>query len=110
MQSALERRQAIVDVMIERRKDTIPNLAHEFNVAPATIRRDLNVISKSYPIISVPGRSGGVFYLGKETYKKCPLSVQELIFLHELRHTISREDSRELEKILHKLMVSWASK
>lgn len=109
MQSALDRRQAIVDAMIERRMDTVPNLAHEFNVAQATIRRDLCILSRSYPIITIRGRGGGIRYLGREALGKCPLSTEEVIFLHELRFSISIEDGRELRIILHKLMESWVS-
>lgn len=109
MQSALDRRQAIVDAMIMRRTDTIPNLAHEFNVSLSTIRRDLCILSQRHPIVTVRGRSGGVCYTGDKTLGKCPLSAAELEFLFELQSCLSSEKGLEMSIILHKLMESWTS-
>ena len=41
MQSALERRQEILEVLSDRRRDTVDNLAAEFGVSRSTIKRDL---------------------------------------------------------------------
>ena len=68
---ALERRQAILEALNERRQDKVANLAFEFNVTERTIRNDILELSLTYPIYTVPGRyNGGVFidedyYLGK---------------------------------------------
>lgn len=45
-----ERRQKILEVLCLRRHDTYGNLAHEFNVSTGTIRRDIVVLTCSYPI------------------------------------------------------------
>lgn len=47
MQSALERRQALFEVVCERRHDKIDNLAFEFVVDRRTIRRDIAVLGLS---------------------------------------------------------------
>jgi predicted DNA-binding transcriptional regulator YafY len=39
---------------------TYRNLAHEFNVSTGTIRRDIVVLTCSYPIETVKGSHGGV--------------------------------------------------
>ena len=57
--SVKERRQDIWMRLLERRKDTIQNLASEFNVSPRTIRYDIDALSLSYPIETVRGRYGG---------------------------------------------------
>ena len=45
-----ERRQKILEVLCLRRHDTYRNLSHEFNVSTGTIRRDIVVLTCSYPI------------------------------------------------------------
>ena len=45
-----ERRQKILEALCLRRHDTYGNLAHEFNVSTGTIRRDIVVLTCSYPI------------------------------------------------------------
>lgn len=67
-----ERRQRLLEVLCIRRYDTCDNLAHEFHVANSTIRRDLEILTCSYPIETVRGRYGGVrvadgYYLYRKT-------------------------------------------
>jgi predicted DNA-binding transcriptional regulator YafY len=50
-----ERRQKILEALCLRRHDTYGNLAHEFNVSTGTIRRDIVVLTCSYPIETVQG-------------------------------------------------------
>ena len=47
--NAMERRQAILEALCERRHDTMSNLAFEFNVGLTTIKRDLLEHSLSSP-------------------------------------------------------------
>ena len=48
-----ERRQKILEILCLRRHETTENLAHEFNVSRGTIRRDITVLTCSYPIETV---------------------------------------------------------
>lgn len=73
-----ERRQKILEVLCQRRHDTYANLAHEFGVCKGTIRRDITVLTCSYPIETVSGGHGGIrvaewFHLNRRT-----LSTDEL--------------------------------
>ena len=45
-----ERRQKILETLCLRRQDTYRNLSHEFNVSTGTIRRDIVVLTCSYPL------------------------------------------------------------
>ena len=54
-----ERRQKLLELLCIRRHDTCDNLAHEFHVSSATIRRDIAVLTCSYPIETVCERYGG---------------------------------------------------
>lgn len=60
MQSALERRQALFELMCERRHEKIDNLAFEFGVDRRTIRKDIALLSLSRPIYTTRGTGGGV--------------------------------------------------
>ena len=54
-----DRRQAIIEVLCQRRQDTMKNLAAEFNVSIRTVRYDIEILSLSYPLITIQGRYGG---------------------------------------------------
>lgn len=56
---AAERRQLILDLLCQRRKETIPNLAAELGVSERTIRRDIEMLTLRYPIETACGRYGG---------------------------------------------------
>lgn len=60
MRSTIERRQAILEALSDRRRETVANLASEFDVSNATIRRDIEVLSCSAPIFTVQGNGGGI--------------------------------------------------
>ena len=59
---ATERRQALLELLCERRHETMENLAFEFGVSRYTIMRDVLELSISYPVYTVSGRhESGVF-------------------------------------------------
>ena len=43
--SAVERRQQLLELLCQRRKETIPNLAAELGVCERTIRRDIETFT-----------------------------------------------------------------
>lgn len=61
MKSTAERRQLILEALCDRRRDTVENLATEFDVSHRTIRNDILVLSCSYPVYTVQGNGGGIF-------------------------------------------------
>ena len=61
MQSAMERRQRIVEILNMRRFERLENLASELNVSKMTIRRDIEVLSCSYPIDTKQGNGGCIY-------------------------------------------------
>lgn len=60
MRATTERRQAIIDILCKRRYETIDNLAFEFSVSRRTIRRDIELLSISFPLYTIRGVGGGV--------------------------------------------------
>ena len=100
MQSALERRQEILEVLSDRRRDTVDNLAAEFGVSRSTIKRDLEVIGCSAPIYTVKGGGGGVrvmdgWYVGRRYLR----SDQEAL-LTSLMDGLQPEQQAVMESIL----------
>lgn len=95
-----ERRQRLLEVLCIRRYDTCDNLAHEFHVANSTIRRDLEILTCSYPIETVRGRYGGVrvadgYYLYRKT-----LTPNQAALLQRLRDQLDGDDLIVLNSIL----------
>ena len=96
-----ERRQRLLEVLCIRRHDTCDNLAHEFHVANSTIRRDLEILTCSYPIETVRGRHGGGVKVaeGYYLYRKA-LAPKQAALLQRLRDQLDGEDRIVLNSIL----------
>ncbi len=95
-----ERRQKILEVLCLRRHDTYGNLAHEFNVSTGTIRRDIVVLTCSYPIETVQGGHGGVrvaewFHLDRRM-----LNAEEIALLRRLEESLDGHDREMLNRII----------
>ncbi len=96
-----ERRQRLLEVLCLRRHDTCDNLAFEFHVSTATIRRDLEVLMCSYPIETVRGRYGGGvkvadgYYLHRRVFTK-----KQAALLRKIREQLSGDDLETLDSIL----------
>lgn len=55
-----ERQREIIRILLSRRFETMKNLAREIGASERTIRRDVMELTADYPLITVPGRYGGV--------------------------------------------------
>ena len=100
MKATTERRQALVRLLCERRYETIDNLAFEFSVNRRTIRRDIELLSLSYPFYTTKGTGGGVhvvegFRLGMKylTEAQCEL-------LERLLEMLEGQDKEVLHNII----------
>lgn len=97
-----ERRLEIIEILCLRRQETMPNLANELGVSVPTIKRDITILSLSYPIETIQGRYGGGikiregYRLNQKFFKP---AQQEL--LERLRTTLLGEDLATIESILH---------
>ncbi len=98
-----ERRQAIIEVLCQRRRDTMKNLASEFNVSIRTIRYDIEILSLSYPLITIQGRYGGGvavmdgYHLGMNY-----LNPEQQELLERVQPTLSGRDQVTMDSILRK--------
>lgn len=100
MQSALERRQEILEVLCERRHESVENLATEFGVNERTIRRDIEYMTLSYPIFTVPGKGGGVYVSDGYRLGKKYLTDKQSELLEELSKGLTGNELAVMQSIL----------
>ena len=100
---AVERRQQILELLCQRRKDTMQNLAAELGVSERTIRRDVEILTRSYPLETVCGRYGGGarvadwYHLDRQR-----MSPKQTALLRRLAADLRGEDLEVMEQILLK--------
>ena len=100
MQSAIERRQRIIEILNMRRSEQLENLANELNVSKMTIRRDIDVLSCSYPIDTKQGNGGCIFVQdGFDLYERY-LTGKQFELLERLKGTLTGEDEKVMATIL----------
>ena len=95
-----ERRQKILEILCLRRHETTDNLAHEFNVSRETIRRDITVLTCSYPIETVQGGHGGVRVADWFHLDRRALNSDEITFLRKLEGQLDGTDREMLNRII----------
>jgi predicted DNA-binding transcriptional regulator YafY len=99
--TASERRQAIIRVLCKRKRETIENLAFEFDVTTRTILRDIVELSLSYPIYTLPGKYYGGVYIAEDYYLgKQYLSDEQLKLIISLQDKVDDDQRRILESIV----------
>ena len=95
-----ERRQKILEILCLRRHETTDNLAHEFNVSRETIRRDITVLTCSYPVETVQGSHGGVRVADWFHLDRRALNSDEITFLRKLEGRLEGADCEMLNRII----------
>ena len=100
---AVERRQQILELLCQRRKDTMQNLAAELGVSERTIRRDVEILTRSYPLEAVCGRyGGGVRVADWYHLDRQRMSPKQTALLRRLAADLRGEDLEVMEQILLK--------
>ena len=96
-----ERRELLLESLLQRREDTIENLASEFDVNERTIRRDIEQLTSSYPLETVRGRYGGGVRVADwyRQGRKYLTSEQEAL-LNKLASTLRGEELATMNGIL----------
>ena len=98
--NTFERRMAIIDVLSERRKEQVENLAFEFGVTERTIRNDIYELSLSYPIDTKKGKGGCVFVQEGFMLRRRYLTDKEKTLLEKLAVNLSGEEAAMLQAIV----------
>ena len=101
--TALERRQAILEVLCERRHDKVANLAFEFGVSTRTIKNDILELSLSYPVYTVSGRYHSGVYIADDYYLgKQYLTEEQLELIISFKSLVGDDQRRILDSIVKK--------
>ena len=103
---ASERRQEIIDILVERGHVKIAELTDYFSVTRQTIFNDLRELCFTYPIYTVVGRVGGGVYIS-EDYKpgKRYVNDYEVKVLKQILKKADKEERTVLEEIIKKFSV-----
>lgn len=98
---ASERRNTIIEALIERNSDKIENLACEFSVNEKTIRRDIDELSLYYPIYTECGRyTGGVYIDPSYRMRRKFLKPEEEELLKRLAVDLNGKDLEVMQGLL----------
>ena len=100
MRRTAERRNALLELLCERRSDFVCNLAFELGVTERTIRNDLQELSLFYPIYTVQGRGGGVFVVDGFRLGRRYLSSEQIELLKELSCIVDEGKRERIIKLI----------
>lgn len=100
MQSAVDRRQQLLETISDRRHETVDCLAAEFGVSRRTIERDITVLSCSYPIVTENWRGGGVRAMDGWFVSRRYLQDDQEALLRSLLPGLQPEDQETMQRIL----------
>ena len=96
-----DRHQKIINLLCQRRSDTVQNLAADLGVCERTIRRDIEELTLTYPLETVRGRYGGGVRVAAWYFQDRPkLSPKQTALLKRLAVGLQGEDLDEMNQIL----------
>lgn len=104
--NANERRADLIKFMEVQRKSTATQLADMFNVKERTIHRDIVIIAKDIPIITIQGNGGGVKLEDWYHPHKNILSKQHSDLLERL---VLQCDDTQQKKLIRQLLIEFGA-
>lgn len=101
MLSASERQLAIRDAISDRRHTSVSELARDFNVSTATIKRDLDALAEVISIYGTRGASGGIHAVDGWYSSRRYLNNSQEAFLRSIFDGLQTDEDKEMmESIL----------
>lgn len=100
--TANERRMQIIEVLCERRHESVANLAFEFGVTTRTIKNDLLILTCSYPVYTTQGNGGGVHIVDGYRLGKKYMTEKETELLEKLAARLSGDEFATMQSIIKK--------
>ena len=100
MQNATERRQQIIEYLSYRRQATYRDIAEEFNIGFNTARRDVEILTCSYPIETVQGNGGGIRVADGWYLSRRYLHDDQEALLRDLLPGLQPEQQKTMQSIL----------
>lgn len=101
MRSALDRRRAMLELLSDRRQETVANLMVEFGVSRCTVLRDIETLSCSAPIFTVQGNGGGVRVADGYYYGRRYLHDDQEALLRKLIPELQQDEQKVIQSILN---------
>lgn len=101
--SANKRRQAIWHTLCSQRHVKMSYLVELYGVSRTTIRKDIEILSLSYPLITSNGYNGGVSLPDWYVPDPAVLSPHQLDLLVRLSKTLDGDDAKIMESIIAEL-------
>ena len=97
----VERRAEILQLLYQRRSETVANLAKRFNVSVRTIKYDIEELTLSHPIETVRGRYGGGVKVS-DWYRptRNTLCPEQMALLKRLASSLRGDDLAVMNSIL----------
>ena len=110
MLTQYDRRKEIIEILYNRKHETMSNLAFELGVSRQTIYNDIAALSIDHPEIDIrSGRYGGGTFIdyGRKKKKK-DLTRNEIIFLRKICKMVrlTDDDNKIMNNIIHKLSIT----
>ena len=100
MQNATERRQQILEFISDSRKATLDEIMNAFDISRSTAKRDIQILSCSYPIITENWRGGGVRAMDGWYASRRYLHDDQEALLRSLLPGLQPEQAKTMEAIL----------
>lgn len=102
MQSALERRQELFELLCKCRHEIIDNLAFRFGVSRRTIERDIEILSLTKPIYTTKGTGGGVHIVDGYIAGGKYLTSEETEFLESVAKRLQGDELKIMRNIIER--------
>lgn len=96
---ANERRMAIWHTLCSRRHVTIAYLAAEYKISRSTVRNDVDILSVSYPIVTLRGNGGGI-KVADWYQPSMRLTPAQMDLLLRIRDQLSGRDAHIMSSII----------
>ena len=100
MTSTTERRQLVLDYLLDHRYTTLNALCMEFQVSMSTMRRDVLILSCSYPITTIQGGGGGIKIADGYRLGMKYMTSKQTDLLEKLSETLSGDELATMQSIL----------
>ncbi|MBR3764239.1 MAG: DeoR family transcriptional regulator [Clostridia bacterium] len=97
---AIERRMAIWFTLCRQRQVTISHLSEKYKVSPRTIRYDIEVLSRTYPIETRVGKNGGIKLADWYQPGSDVLRAEHMDFLLDLVQRLKGEEAAQMREII----------
>lgn len=95
-----DRRHKMQEYLSAKRKVTYRELADEYGITRRTAMRDIEILTLSVPLETVPGNGGGVKVMDGWYSNRLYMSEDQKLLLIELRETLTGKKREIMESIL----------